>query len=252
MDVENSLHKKVVRFLEHLDLSPEQAAAYISLLRYGPQTVLSLSRSLKTGRTKLYPLLEDLTAKQLVVMHERHYGTSYEASSPETLELLVAEKEQAAAELRGQLKVASHTLKQWQLGAPTTSRIVEYQGSDGFKQMNWNQTKSLGDVRILRLPLLAKHLGAHFTEKLQAAMSQKNITALTLTNDRDQLATHNARYINSTLLTINYEMYIYNNCVGIINHTNNEMSGVEVYNEQFAHQQRQFFDLIWHQASLRE
>ncbi len=71
----------------------------VFLLQHGFQTVLTISRGLKTGRTKLYPLLEELAEKQLVTIHERHYGTSYEAQPPEVLELLVADREQKGGKL---------------------------------------------------------------------------------------------------------------------------------------------------------
>src|SRR5689334_14001984 len=100
MDAENLLKQKVVRFLKQLGLNDEQAQAYLYLLQKGPQTVLSLSRGIKTGRTKLYPLLEDLAKRQLITIHERHYGTSYEAQPPAAIEFLILERERAAESLR--------------------------------------------------------------------------------------------------------------------------------------------------------
>ena len=104
------LKNKVVGFLKQLSLTSEQALAYLYLLEHGPQTVLTLSRGLKTGRTKLYPLLEDLAGKQLIAIHERHYGTSYEALPPETLEFLISEKERKAELLRSKLPAITHTV----------------------------------------------------------------------------------------------------------------------------------------------
>lgn len=79
MNVDKSPEQKVVAYLKQLGLEQEQALVYLYLLKNGPGTVLAISRGLKTGRTKLYPLLSDLADKQLIAVHERHYGTSYEA-----------------------------------------------------------------------------------------------------------------------------------------------------------------------------
>src|SRR4030095_5896780 len=138
MDVDKILRQKVVRYLQHLGLDDEQAQAYIFLLSTGSSTVLAISRGLKTGRTKLYPLLENLAEKQLLTIHERHYGTSYEAQPPQVLEFLVSEHERKAEALRSNLPAATNILNQLQLQSPTNSRIVEYRGVDGLKQMNFN------------------------------------------------------------------------------------------------------------------
>ena len=111
MNVEKQQQEKVVSYLKQLGLSSEQTLAYIFLLQHGPQTVLQISRGLNTGRTKLYPLLESLADKQLITVHERHYGTSYEAQSLDSLDFLVGEHERKATSLRSNLPAAQHVLQ---------------------------------------------------------------------------------------------------------------------------------------------
>src|SRR2546423_832410 len=130
MVVDKSAQQKVVGYLKQLGVDTEQAAAYIYLLQHGPNTVLAISRGLKTGRTKLYPLLDELAEKQLITIHERHYGTSYEAQPPETLDFLVSETERKASALRLSLPAALNILKSLELKSPTTSRVAEYRGVD--------------------------------------------------------------------------------------------------------------------------
>jgi len=258
MDVENNLQEKVVAYLEQLGLSGEQALAYLFLLQNGPQTVLALSRGLETGRTKLYPLLEDLATKQLITVHERHYGTSYEAQTPEVVEFLVSEKEQEAEKLRGGLKPITTQLQNLQMRSPTTSKIIEYHGIDGLKQMNWNLGKADGEFRVLELSHLSDHLGKHFAEKMRRIYAEKKLVSYDLTNDSDwefktdvlEYKKHaKARYIDPAILNIEFETYIYNNCVALLSYENDDIFGVEIYNEKLAKQQIQLFDLIWSQAS---
>lgn len=258
MDAEKSLRQKVVSYLKQLGLGDEQAHAYIFLLQGGPQTVLSLSRGLKTGRTKLYPLLEDLAKKQLITIHERHYGTSYEAQPPEVLEFLIVEKERKAESLRSNLGSVTHALENIRAHSPTTSKIVEYRGVDGLKQMNWNLTKAVKEFRVFELAHLSDHLGKHFAEKFHDWQADKGITSYDLTNDPSwQLHTNvvgyeklsKARFVDPSVFTIEFETYIYNNCVALLSYEKDDIFGVEVYNDKLARQQKQLFDLVWSQAT---
>lgn len=261
MDVDKVLKQKVVSYLKQLSLSDEQALAYVFLLQHGPQTVLALSRGLKTGRTKLYPLLEGLAERQLITIHERHYGTSYEAQSPEVLEFLIAEKERKAEALRSNLPAMNDLLTKLRAASPTTSKIIEYRGIDGLKQMNWNLTKAEKEFRVLELAHLSDHLGKHFAEKVRQWQVDKKITSYDLTNDPDWHIDSNvinykrfshARYVDSQIFSIEFETFIYNNCTTLLNYDNNDIFGVEIYNTKLARQQKQLFDLLWSQARAIE
>ena len=138
MIVDKSLQNKVVGYLKQLGLDQEQALVYLHLLEAGPSTVLAISRGLKTGRTKLYLLLDNLAEKQLIAIHERYYGTGYEAQKPEVIEFLVNEHERKAESLRSSLPAAINILKGMENNSPTHTKIREYRGVDGLKQMNFN------------------------------------------------------------------------------------------------------------------
>lgn len=258
MDAEKSLQKKVVAFLKRLGLEDEQAITYVFLLQNGPQTVLAISRGLKTGRTKLYPMLEELATKQLITIHERHYGTSYEAQPPEVLEFLVAERERKAENLRSDLAAVTHALKKVRFDSPVTSKTIEYRGVDGLKQMNWNLTKADKEYRVFELAALPDHLGKHFAEKMRERQKDKKVTSFDLTNDpKWSLQTNiqgfekysKARYISPDIFAIEFETYIYNNCVALLNYEQDDIFGVEIYNDKLARQQRQIFDLLWHKSN---
>jgi len=255
--MDKSLERKVVTFLKQLGLDTEAAQVYIFLLQQGPQTVLGISRGLKTGRTKLYPLLEDLAARQLVVIHERHYGTSYEAQPPDVLEFLVSERERLASGLRSNLPGVVHALTASAQVSPATSRIAEYKGVDGLKQMNWNLMKADGEFRVFELMHITDHLGKHFGEKTRQMQVDKQITSYDLSNDplwkidtdvRGYGKVSQGRYIDSKVFKIEFETYIYNNCVALLSYDQDDIFGVEIYNDRLARQQKQLFDLLWSQA----
>lgn len=255
MVVDNSLRQKIVRYLKHLGLDTEQALVYIYLLEHGPSSVLTISKGLKTGRTKLYPLLEDAATKQLIVVHEKHYGTTYEAQPPQVLDFLVSEHERKAEGLRSGLSTIVHALSTIQSNSPSESRIVEYRGVDGLKQMNFNLTKAQEEFRVLELAGLDKHLGKHFADNMRSLYQQNNLQSYDLTNNSNrasepgiEVSKAQARYIEPAVFKIEFETYIYNNCVGLINYDTSDIFGVEIYNAKLASQQKQFFDLIWQQA----
>jgi sugar-specific transcriptional regulator TrmB len=259
MSVDKLLKKRVVKFLEHLDINESQATAYLYLIEHGPQTVLALSRGLTTGRTKLYPLLELLAERQLITVHERHYGTTYEALPLSALEYLVFEKENRASELRAHLPMVTKVMEQFQYQLPTNSKILEYHGVDGLKQMNFNLTKAHGEFRVFELSSLSKHLGSHFAEKNRQIYADNKVTSYDLTNNPDwNLVTKvtqyeslsKARYIDPGIFTIHFESYIYNNCVALLSYEKEDIFGVEIYNEKLASQQKQLFDLVWSRANI--
>jgi hypothetical protein len=255
MAVDKSITTKVVTYLKHLGLTSEQADVYLYLLQNGPSSVLSISRGLKTGRTKLYPLLERLTADQLVVTHERHYGTSYEAQDPNVVEFLVSEQELAANKLRSELPSILNTLSTLHSKSPATSRVVEYKGIDGLKQMNFNLTKARSQYRVFELAGLDKHLGDHFANRIRERTADKNLTTYDLTNNPNRTLepgvggqSNHVRYIDPKVFTIQFETFIYDNCVGLVHYDHDDIFGVEIYNQKLASQQRQIFDLLWSQA----
>ena len=253
---------KVISYLTRLGCSAEQAKAYLLLVKEGPQTVLGISRRLGTGRTRLYPLLQRLAEKQLIVVHERHYGTSYEALSPESLEFLVFEAERGAAELRGALPAVVQHLRRLTGAGKAGTAIREYEGLDGLKQVNWNLTRAEGEFMVFEMANLDQHaqMSAHFVEKLRQTWAEKGILSYDLTNNpewslqtrcrryRERCA--RAAYIDPRVFSINFESYIYNDCVALVKYEKRNIVAVEIYDPSFAEQQKQLFWLVWKMAKV--
>ncbi len=216
MHVHKNEDKKVVEYLRHLGLITDEISAYLYLLEHGPLTVLALSRGLSTGRTKLYPLLEGLSARKLVTIHERHYGTTYQASSLQTLEFLVQSKEADVIALRAQLPSTLHSLEQLQKNSPVTSFITEHHDLDGIKQLYWNRTKATAPYLVLESSLqIKKYVGTPL------------VTKVTVEGPPFTLIPKQP-----------IEMYIYNNTVALIQKNDTGWYGVEIQNELLANQYR--------------
>jgi hypothetical protein len=171
------------------------------------------------------------------------------------LEFLVSEHERKADAMRATLPSAVHALQTIQQISPTTSKIVEYKGIDGLKQMNWNLTKAENEYRVFELAGLDKHLGKHFAAKMRARDQAKGLKTYDLTNNPERhlepgIETKNnlTRYIDPKVFNIQFESFIYNNCVALLNYERDDIFGVEIYNSKLAAQQKQIFDLLWSQA----
>lgn len=257
--MDNSLKSKLVSFLKQLSLDDEQASVYLYLQEFGPSTVLAISRGLETGRTKLYPALEDMVKKQVVATHERHYGTTFEALPPENLEFLVSELERKADIARLNFKESIHAFTQLRANSPTGSKVIEYRGLDGLKQMNWNLvSKAKGQYKVFELDALQNHTGfnKHFKDKLDAIEINNKLETFDLTNNPDRpVSNTNASvrlnhfaYIDPALFKIEFETYIYNNVVALLSYDKDDIFGVEIYNDKLARQQEQLFDLLWSQS----
>lgn len=168
MNVDSPGYKKVVEYFRHLGLTTDEITAYLHLLAKGPQTVLAISRGINTGRTKLYPLLDGLVQKQLITAHEKHYGTTYQAEPPNSIELLVKQAEKEAYNLRSDLSDALHKLKQIELTSPSSSSIQEFKGTDGLRQIYWQMSCYHGEKQIAPIKTVQKVLGSAFLAKNQA------------------------------------------------------------------------------------
>lgn len=240
-----------------LNLTEDQAQVYTYLHVLGPSSVLALSKALSTGRTRLYPILDALAALHLVIVHDRHYGTTYEAASPQSLEFLVHEKETTVENLREELFDAQNALRQLSAQSTRGSRVVEYRGVDGLKQINFNATKAVKEFCIYEVAHLDEHqnMPASFVNRLRQTWFDKNITSRDLTNNPDWQRhsigqpkyekLQRASYIDPKIFTIELETYVYNNCIAYLHYEEDEIFGVEIYNENLARQQKQLFEILW-------
>lgn len=248
--------KKILGYLKALGLTKEEAEVFLYLNQHGNSSVLDISRGLNTGRTKLYPLLTNLSDKQLVTIHEKHYGTTYEPVSLDALDFLVSDLENKAETLRKSLPAVNSILETMRSHSPSGTRLVEYKGVDGLKQMSFNLSKAKNEYRVFEQAHLDEHriMPRYFVEKFRQVQVDNELTSLDLTNDKywsvntrvknyDKYS--EARYIDPRIFKINFETYIYNNCVGLLNYEHDDIFGIEIYNQNLANQQKQIFDLLW-------
>lgn len=249
--MDKSSNHKLVSYLRQLGLSDDQAQAYIYLQEHGPSTVLEISRGIDTGRTKLYPALLEMIDKQIVGSHEKHYGTTYEALEPANIGFMVDHAEAHVTNLRGGLARAVEGLGQIRRNASTTQKIIEYSGIEGLKQACWtSMLRAKKECRVYELMPLRKFRGmnAQFIDRLDKIVKERQITIKILTNNIDGYSDSpliTTRSIDKKVFTIGYQVYIYDNVVTIVSHSNNEIRISEIHAPLLADHYTQMFDLLW-------
>lgn len=244
-------------FLLELGLNDDQISTYIHLLNLGQASVLSLAKSLGSGRTRLYPILESLVDLQLVKVDQKHYGTTYEALNPQALEFLVTKKETEAKRLRDELSEVKENLLSISGVTKNKSKVIEYRGIDGLKQINFNQTKAKRKVYVYELAHLDEHptMPKAFVDRMRRLNYEKQVTTFDLTNNKNwdfvrteinpRAKYQRACYISEDVFKIKVETYIYNDVIAYLGYEKNEPFGVEIYNADLAEQQKQLFMLVW-------
>lgn len=250
------MKSKLVGFLGQLGVSLDEAEVYLYLVQAGEQSVLAISRGLDTGRTKLYPLLDNLADKQLIHVNERHYGSSYSAQPLETLEFLVAEKQRQSNAVASALPAAKSLLAQLATPEVGGTKFIQYRGLDGLKQVSWNITKAKGEYFCFELANLDKHQGIPkaFAEKVRSIEVERGIVGHDLTNNPNwkvessvpgYTSLGKARYVDPKIFTIEFESIVYDDTYTLVKYEPNDIVCIEIKNPSLAHQQKQLFNLVW-------
>lgn len=250
---------KLLNFLKRLGLTDEEAATYTYLVENGDSSVLAISRGLSTGRTKLYPLLANLEDKQLIAASKRRYGTTYAALPLDSLDYLVKESERESELLRSFLPTAKSNLEDLASNVAGGTKVYQFTGPEGLKQANYNLTKAKGEYRVLEAAPLQEHysISKHYADKLRQIWVDKGIRSYDLTNDPNWSVEGNnpnyadlsaARYIDPEVFTIEFETFIYNDVVTLLNYEADDVLCLEIHSPALAKQQKQIYELLWCQA----
>ena len=253
----SELIDSVTPFLNELGLTNDQVNAYLYLLHLGKSSVMNLSSAMGSGRTRLYPILESLVDLQIVKVDQQHYGTTYEALNPASLDFLVTKKETEAHRLRNETDNITEKLTSLSGTTNGVSKVIEYRGIDGLKQINFNQTKAQDYVYVYELAHLDEHetMPQSFVDRMRRMTYENNITTYDLSNNKDwefvRMPTNpkglfqKASYIPKEIFEIKVETYVYNDVIAYLGYDKDEPFGIEIYNKELVEQQKQIFKILW-------
>lgn len=90
-------------YFSKLGLEAEMADLYLTLHAYGPQTITGLARLAKVERTRVYRLLDKLTASNLVEVEKQYKRVILHAAPIMNLQILLSHREQEVRSLQNEL-----------------------------------------------------------------------------------------------------------------------------------------------------
>jgi sugar-specific transcriptional regulator TrmB len=255
MDADNILKK----YLEKLGIEPATTAVYLELAKQGHSSALQLAKLTKISRTQVYRHLEALGTFGLVSAEQLSYGTLYRALPLENIEGLLANREAETAAIRRNLDSMAKFVQNLAGGdKPAAAKVRHYYGIAGLKQANWNLTKANKEYFVFEAAHVNQHLDKAFARKLRERFLEMGLTGYDLTNDTtvrlkdlEPVDVERAfvRHIDPEILTINFEMYIYNNTVTLLDYREGHEMAIEIQHAILHAMMRQLFDAMWAQAT---
>ena len=244
-----------------LGLASEIADIYLALHVHGRQTLSELARSSGVERTRLYRLLDELQASNLIEI-ETQYKKRIVAAAPITnLQILISKKEQELQELRFGLHELQEELSRRSLHSAAT-KIQAYRGPEGLKQMYWNQTRGKSENLSILYENMQIRTNLAFFERWAQACNDRGLKFRGIVSDNfiktqqswyqkhtnERLKEWQSRYIPEGLFPITHSTVIYDDVTSYYNWKNGEVFGIEIHNQEIADAQRQFFEMLWTQG----
>lgn len=250
--------EKIYAIIRSIGGSSEVAEAYYSLLLYGPQTISQLSRNSHIERTKVYRLLEKLQQLHLIEIELQPKRSLIKASPITSLKPLVAQRQHALEEAIQHLPMIESQFAKKSLISPLT-KVQFYQGKEGAKQMLWNQTKAQGETLSILYQNMQSHTGEEFYSNWARRCNEQNLTFRSVVSDAfvesqkrwadsessGLLKNWHGRYIPDETHSIRFWTCIYNNVVAYFSWHEHEIYGIEIYNQDIADANRDFFESLW-------
>lgn len=247
------------QYFAKLGLEAEIADLYLALHAHGPQTISELSRSSKVERTRIYRLIDDLLASNLVEV-ESHYKRGIIKAAPiANLHILITQKEQEVKALHDELGLIEQVLARNSLSSPAT-RVQFYHGREGIRQMLWNELRASGEILGYSNRIIEEAVGKKFTERWIDEFEARNLACRLVVDDNfvaswkaglDAMVTNRRvtgmqyHYVPSDTFHLTHLCDIYDNVVAYYHWKDGEVFGVEIYNQEIVDTQRQFFEMLW-------
>ncbi len=248
--------KIIKKYLGKLGIEAETVTLYLDLVKQGYSSALQLAKATGISRTQVYRHLEILQKNGLTSAEQLSYGTLYRPMPIDNIEGLLANRESETAAIRRNLGAMTAALQAIAGGSGPKATTQHYYGPAGIKQASWNITKADGEYRVFEAAHLSSHLDKAFARRFRERCIEKDLTSYDLTNDTVVRAKDIEpfepsktlmRHIDPEVLTINYEIVLYNQVVTLLDY--NEQMAVEITHPALSSMMRQLFDAMWNQAA---
>lgn len=248
----------IIKYLGTLGIEPEATKVYIELIKHGYSSALQLAKATGISRTQVYRHLERLQQHGLVSAEQLSYGTLYRPLPLENIEGLLTNREAETAAIRRNLGPMTAALQAIAGGAGPKATVQHYYGLAGLKQVNWNLTKADGEYRVFEAAHLSAHLDKAFARRHRERCIERELVSYDLTN---AISVHAKeiepfepsrtflRHIDPAILTINFEVYLYNDVVTLLDYSDENVLAIEMHHPGLHAMMRQLFDAMWIQGT---
>jgi len=245
-------------YLAKLGIEAAATHIYIALSKLGPSSALQLAKAAKSSRTQTYRHLEALQARALVSSEQLSYGTLFRALPLENIEASLAQQEAETAALKQNLQGMSTILQQLAGAHGPKATTHHYYGLAGLKQVNWNLTKATKEYRVFEAAHLSAHFDAAFAKRCRERYIEQGLTSYDLTNATSVKAKDIApfakdrtfiRHLDPTVLAINFEVYIYNDVVTLLDYSQDQAHALEIHHPTLHQMMFQLFEAMWQMAT---
>lgn len=243
----------LIHVIKQIGLTAKHGFVYECLLTRPNTTPLQLARETKLNRSSLYRYLEELRSKGLVELLLGDKTSKYRAN-PEGLNQYLLSEESRIEKLKTTIPSLVNELKQ--NVTISGSEVKYFQGAVGLKQMLWNVVASGKEYVGLGYEDWNTSVGKYFAEILRNKNMETRIKSREISNHPDdefgytelgsnyqQIYSH--RRIDSEILTIKHDTYIYGDVFAYYYHYEGEYFGVEIHNKEIARTERQMFEVLW-------
>lgn len=243
----------IEQYMTQLGIAPEAAKVYLELSRT-QSSVLQLAKILDMSRTQVYRHLESLQHYNLVSAEKLDHGVLYRPLPLESVEAIIIEREADLHGMRQKLDAMSHIMRDFVAGGPPQTVTRHFYGLAGVKQANWNLTKAKGEYRVFESAHLPEHLDESFARRFNARTMERELASYDITNKTsvdirnlepcDPKLVH-YRHIDPSILNIEFEIYIYNDIVTLLDYGPENMQAIEIQNPMLQAMMRQMHQAMW-------
>jgi len=252
---------EIIKKLTELNLSKEEAQLYVELLK-GPSTHLRLSHITGINRTKVYRLIEQLEQRSLVGKRNDDRGTFILARDYASLEIAIIAQEEQLKQQRKIFQEIGPELELLKIPDSNKFTINTYEGTDGFKQMQWHELRTKGEILVFGNVTVEELVDdRRWSEKFRIRTTELGYTMRELVNIpyenpiftdvKDFMQNvYTSRSIPKEQLPIGTPIVIYNDTVAIYQHKHEQRVGIEIVNKTFAKTMRHIFEHYWQMAKI--
>ncbi len=251
----------IKKYLGKLGIEAEAVGVYLELVRQGYSSALQLAKATNISRTQVYRHLEALQKNGLASAEQLSYGTLYRPMPIENIEGLLANREAETAAIRRNLSGMTAALQAIAGGSGSKATVQHFYGLAGLKQANWNATKADKEYKVFEAAHISAHLDQAFARRHRERCIERQLISYDLTNSTSVHAKEIEpfepsrtflRHIDPEVLTINFEVVLYNQVVLLLDYTKENSMAVEIHHPTLNAMMTQLFDAMWAQATPLE